>query len=156
MHGVAIAEFTGNLGQLEADAGDIAFDGMAVGAAGLLIDADFRLLEPFYKAPEADQLFATTAPVAAAGHDLQTELATVSKALLDYAAEVRPLVGRLDSLRAEAAASLSAFRSGFLPVLPVRSSRLFFPAVPLPGLPASGVCRGPGLGEEFVRGDRGE
>ncbi|MBZ3907139.1 hypothetical protein [Streptomyces griseiscabiei] len=99
-----IPEFTGNLEQLETDAGDIAFDGMAVGAAGLLIDANFRLLEPFYKAPEADQLFATTAPVAAAGHDLQTELATVSKALLDYAAEVRPLVGRLDSLRAEAAA----------------------------------------------------
>ncbi|KND41193.1 hypothetical protein [Streptomyces stelliscabiei] len=99
-----IPEFTGNLEQLETDAGDIAFDGMAVGAAGLLIDANFNLLEPFYKAPEADQLFATTAPVAAAGHDLQTELSTVSKALLDYAAEVRPLVDRLDSLREEAAA----------------------------------------------------
>ncbi|MDX2567451.1 hypothetical protein PV351_10025, partial [Streptomyces scabiei] len=99
-----IPEFTGNLEQLETDAGDIAFDGMAVGAAGLLIDANFHLLQPFYKAPEADQLFATTAPVAAAGHDLQTELSTVSKALLDYAAEVRPLVARLDALRAEAAA----------------------------------------------------
>ncbi|MFE7759788.1 hypothetical protein [Streptomyces sp. NPDC057438] len=99
-----IPEFTGNLEQLETDAGDIAFDGMAVGAAGLLIDANFQLLEPFYKAPEADQLFATTAPVAAAGHALQSELATVSKALLDYAAEVRPLVDRLDALRAEAAA----------------------------------------------------
>ncbi|MDT0570911.1 hypothetical protein RM704_26205 [Streptomyces sp. DSM 3412] len=99
-----IPEFTGNLEQLETDAGDIAFDGMAIGAAGLLIDANFNLLEPFYKAPEADQLFATTAPVAAAGHDLQTELDTVSKALLDYAAEVRPLVDRLNSLREEAAA----------------------------------------------------
>ncbi|WP_328838333.1 hypothetical protein [Streptomyces europaeiscabiei] len=99
-----IPEFTGNLEQLETDAGDIAFDGMAVGAAGLLIDANFNMLEPFYKAPEADQLFATTAPVAAAGYDLQTELGTVSKALLDYAAEVRPLVDRLDSLREEAAA----------------------------------------------------
>ncbi|WP_326581221.1 hypothetical protein OG889_23485 [Streptomyces sp. NBC_00481] len=99
-----IPEFTGNLEQLETDAGDIAFDGMAIGAAGLLIDANFNLLEPFYKAPEADQLFATTAPVAAAGHDLQTELGTVSKALLDYAAEVRPLVDRLNSLREEAAA----------------------------------------------------
>ncbi|SOD76407.1 hypothetical protein SAMN06272781_4251 [Streptomyces sp. 1222.2] len=99
-----IPEFTGNLEQLETDAGDIAFDGMAVGAAGLLIDANFNLLEPFYKAPEADQLFATTAPVAAAGHDLQTELSTVSKALLDYAAEVRPLADRLNSLREEAAA----------------------------------------------------
>ncbi|MGW1675591.1 hypothetical protein [Streptomyces sp. NPDC002324] len=99
-----IPEFTGNLEQLETDAGDIAFDGMAVGAAGLLIDANFNLLEPFYKAPEADQLFATTAPVAAAGSDLQTELSTVSKALLDYAAEVRPLVDRLNSLREEAAA----------------------------------------------------
>ncbi|MDX2784015.1 hypothetical protein PV379_42940, partial [Streptomyces caniscabiei] len=99
-----IPEFTGNLEQLETDAGDIAFDGMAVGAAGLLIDANFNLLEPFYKAPEADQLFATTASVAAAGYDLQTELGTVSKALLDYAAEVRPLVDRLNSLRAEAAA----------------------------------------------------
>ncbi|QFQ99600.1 hypothetical protein F9278_29480 [Streptomyces phaeolivaceus] len=99
-----IPEFTGNLEQLETDAGDIAFDAMAVGAAGLLIDANFQLLEPFYKAPEADQLFATTAPVAAAGQDLQTELNTVSRALLDYAAEIRPLVDRLDTLRAEAAA----------------------------------------------------
>ncbi|MFF7264969.1 hypothetical protein ACFZCL_32465 [Streptomyces sp. NPDC008159] len=99
-----IPEFTGNLEQLEADAGDIAFDGMAIGAAGLLIDANFNLLEPFYKAPEADQLFATTAPVSSAGHDLQTELDTVSKALLDYATEVRPLVDRLNTLREEAAA----------------------------------------------------
>ncbi|UUU32854.1 hypothetical protein JIX56_24910 [Streptomyces sp. CA-210063] len=99
-----IPEFTGNLEQLETDAGDIAFDGMAVGAAGLLIDANFNQLAPFYKAPEADQLFATTAPVAAAGYDLQTELGTVSKALLDYAAEVRPLVDKLNSLREEAAA----------------------------------------------------
>ncbi|WP_149827467.1 hypothetical protein [Streptomyces tailanensis] len=99
-----IPEFTGNLEQLELDAADIAFDGMSVGAAGLLIDANFNLLEPFYKAPEADQLFATTAPVAAAGNDLYTELNTVSKALLDYAAEVRPLVNRLNTLREEAAA----------------------------------------------------
>ncbi|WP_159771297.1 hypothetical protein [Streptomyces sp. HM190] len=99
-----IPEFTGNLEQLETDAGDIAFDGMAIGAAGLLIDANFNLLEPFYKAPEADQLFATTAPVASAGNDLHTELGTVSKALLDYAAEVRPLVDRLNTLREEAAA----------------------------------------------------
>ncbi|WP_055712901.1 hypothetical protein [Streptomyces torulosus] len=99
-----IPEFTGNLEQLEADAGDIAFDGMAIGAAGLLIDANFNLLEPFYKAPEADQLFATTAPVASAGNDLHTELGTVSQALLDYAAEVRPLVDRLNTLREEAAA----------------------------------------------------
>jgi hypothetical protein len=99
-----IPEFTGNLEQLETDAGDIAFDGMAIGAAGLLIDANFNLLEPFYKAPEADQLFATTAPVTSADNDLQTELGTVSKALLDYAAEVRPLVDRLNTLREEAAA----------------------------------------------------
>jgi hypothetical protein len=99
-----IPEFTGNLEQLELDAADIAFDGMSVGAAGLLIDANFNLLEPFYKAPEADQLFATTAPVAATGNDLYTELNTVSKALLDYAAEVRPLVDRLNTLREEAAA----------------------------------------------------
>ncbi|MFJ7049429.1 hypothetical protein ACIQVC_39390 [Streptomyces sp. NPDC101112] len=99
-----IPEFTGNLEQLETDAGDIAFDGMAISAAGLLIDANFNLLEPFYKAPEAGQLFATTAPVASAGNDLHTELGTVSKALLDYAAEVRPLVDRLNTLREEAAA----------------------------------------------------
>ncbi|MEV4862478.1 hypothetical protein [Streptomyces ossamyceticus] len=99
-----IPEFTGNLEQLETDAGDIAFDGMAIGAAGLLIGANFNLLEPFYKAPEADQLFATTAPVSSAGYDLQTELDTVSKALLDYTTEVRPLVDRLNTLREEAAA----------------------------------------------------
>ncbi|WP_338897445.1 hypothetical protein WBG99_19040 [Streptomyces sp. TG1A-60] len=35
-------EFTGNLEQLETNAGDIAFDGMSLGAAGLLIDAQLQ------------------------------------------------------------------------------------------------------------------
>ncbi|PIM74175.1 hypothetical protein CTU88_00045 [Streptomyces sp. JV178] len=99
-----IPEFTGNLEQLEKDAADIASDGKSIGSAGALIDTRFHLLEPFYEAPEADQLFATTAPVASAGDDLRTELGTVSQALLDYAAEVRPLVDRLNGLRSEAAA----------------------------------------------------
>jgi hypothetical protein len=99
-----IPEFTGNLEQLEKDAADIASDGKSIGSAGALIDTRFHLLEPFYEAPEADQLFATTTSVASAGDDLRTELGTVSRALLDYAAEVRPLVDRLNGLRAEAAA----------------------------------------------------
>ncbi|WP_327356400.1 hypothetical protein [Streptomyces sp. NBC_01304] len=97
-------EFTGNLEELETDASDLIFDGSALWSAGNLIDSSFRGLDSYYSAPEAEQLFATTGPVATVGDDFATELETVGTALAAYAAEVRPLVKRLEELQEEARA----------------------------------------------------
>ncbi|MFC7303500.1 hypothetical protein ACFQVC_04625 [Streptomyces monticola] len=97
-------EFTGDLGELERSISALSGDASAIWDAGTQIDTTFRGLSSYYDAPEADQLFATTAPVATAANDFQRELETVAQALGAYASEVRPLVAKLDRLRDEAAA----------------------------------------------------
>ncbi|MBT2895620.1 hypothetical protein [Streptomyces sp. McG3] len=49
-------------------------------------------LQAFYKAPEADQLFATTKPVADRGAALKSDLTVVTGALGTYADDAQPLV----------------------------------------------------------------
>ncbi|MEW2294484.1 hypothetical protein ABZ719_17515 [Streptomyces sp. NPDC006743] len=99
-----IPEFTGNLDQLDKDVSAIGTDAAALWDAGARIDSTFNSLSAYYKAPEAEKLFATTKPVAAAGDELCDELGTVASALAAYADEVRPLVATLDRLRQEARA----------------------------------------------------
>ncbi|WP_037852161.1 hypothetical protein [Streptomyces sp. NRRL S-340] len=82
----------------------IGTDATALWDAGARIDSTFNSLSAYCKAPEAEKLFATTKPVAAAGDELCDELGTVASALAAYADEVRPLVATLDRLRQEARA----------------------------------------------------
>ncbi|OEJ61108.1 hypothetical protein BGM19_26925 [Streptomyces agglomeratus] len=96
-------EFTGNLGQLERDVSALAGDATSIWESGTQVDTAFRGLSAYYEAPEADRLFATTAPVAAGANEFCDELETVSQALGAYATEVRPLVDKLNRLRQEAA-----------------------------------------------------
>ena len=56
----------------------------------------------FYKAPEAEQLFATTAPVAAKTATFADSLEKVSSALSAYSQEVRPLAKKLEDLQRQA------------------------------------------------------
>ncbi|MBL1101901.1 hypothetical protein [Streptomyces coffeae] len=100
----AIPEFTGNLEQLELDVTALSTDALSVWTAGNQIDSTFKGLSAHYAAPEAEQLFATTAPVAAKADKLSGELESISKALSDYAAEARPLAEKLKRLKADAAA----------------------------------------------------
>ncbi|WP_156721781.1 hypothetical protein [Streptomyces apocyni] len=99
-----IPRFTGNLAQLEQNIKQLAGSATAMRDAGTGVDKTFGGLSAYYQAPEAEQLFAATAPVAATGEDFHDELQTISKALATYASEIRPLIAKLEELRRQAAA----------------------------------------------------
>ncbi|MEU2154063.1 hypothetical protein ABZ532_03380 [Streptomyces sp. NPDC019396] len=98
-----VPEFTGSLEQLERDVSAISADGSSIWSAGTKVDAAFRGLSSYYQAPEAEQLFAVTAPVATGANEFCDELESVAQALGAYAGEVRPLVQKLERLKGEAA-----------------------------------------------------
>ncbi|MFJ6613641.1 hypothetical protein ACIQPT_25565 [Streptomyces sp. NPDC091289] len=101
-----IPVFTGNLTVLDQQVRALAKDGARIATATGDIHSSFGGLQAFYKAPEADQLFATTKPVADRGAALKSDLATITGALGAYADDAQPLVAKLERLRQEA----SAFR----------------------------------------------
>nr|WP_237694731.1 hypothetical protein [Streptomyces sp. SID2563] len=68
------------------------------------VHSSFGGLQAFYKAPEAEQLFATTQPVADRGTSLKSELETITAALSTYASDAYPLVEKLKELKREAEA----------------------------------------------------
>ncbi|GCD44000.1 YwqJ-related putative deaminase [Streptomyces paromomycinus] len=95
--------YTGHLGSLQAKVKSLAQGGTKVTTAGSDVHTSFGGLSAFYRAPEAEQLFAVTEPVARTARTLGDEMQTVSKALGTYAQEITPLVDQLDQLRREAA-----------------------------------------------------
>ncbi|SCF82318.1 hypothetical protein GA0115255_107695, partial [Streptomyces sp. Ncost-T6T-2b] len=101
-----IPVFTGNLAVLDRQVTALAKDGAKIATATGDIHSSFGGLQAFYKAPEADQLFATTKPVADRGAALKSDLATITGALSAYADDAQPLVAKLERLKEEA----SAFR----------------------------------------------
>ncbi|MFI1004991.1 hypothetical protein ACH4RD_34505, partial [Streptomyces galbus] len=80
---------------LKKDAGNVRDTGKDV-------HTQFQGLSAFYKAPEAEQLFATTKPVQDRADEFATGLETVSSALSSYATEIRPLVSKLAELKTKA------------------------------------------------------
>ncbi|MET2716160.1 hypothetical protein ABXV03_10555 [Streptomyces harbinensis] len=105
-----IPEFTGNLAMLAADC--MGFDAAAtrVRTIGSDVHDEFQGLSSFYTAPEAEQLFATTAPARDRAADFADDLATVRSALWDYHQEITPLVGRLRRLKHEAEEFVASIR----------------------------------------------
>ncbi|NEB36449.1 hypothetical protein [Streptomyces sp. SID14515] len=101
-----IPVFTGNLAVLDQQVRALSKDGAKIATATGDIHSSFGGLQAFYKAPEADQLFATTKPVADRGAALKSDLSTITGALGTYADDAQPLVAKLERLREEA----SAFR----------------------------------------------
>ncbi|MEU7100934.1 hypothetical protein AB0A66_21765 [Streptomyces longwoodensis] len=97
-----IPQFTGNLFQLELDHAALKKDAGNVRDTGSDVHSQFQGLSAFYKAPEAEQLFATTKPVQDRAEDFATGLETVSGALSSYATEIRPLVAKLAELKTKA------------------------------------------------------
>ncbi|WP_327230331.1 hypothetical protein [Streptomyces murinus] len=97
-----IPEFTGDLEQLEKDYGFLKKDAGQVRSTGADVHTQFQGLSAYYKAPEADQLFASTKPVSDRADAFGTDLETVSSALSGYAAEIRPLVTKLKQLKHDA------------------------------------------------------
>ncbi|MEI5523855.1 hypothetical protein WB401_32420 [Streptomyces brasiliscabiei] len=99
-----VPEFTGNLEQLDVGIAGVRSAGTSLRDSGSAIHSRFGGLSAYYKAPEAEALFATTAPVAAKGDEFATELETVASALDTYASAVGPLKQKFDQLRRDAIA----------------------------------------------------
>ncbi|MER5968660.1 hypothetical protein ABT112_02760 [Streptomyces sp. NPDC002055] len=99
-----IYQFTGNLEQLEKDVSALRSNAIGIRNGGLHVHSRFQMLEAHYKAPEADQLLASTLPVSQKADAFATDLEAVADALDTYAYEVRPLVKRLAQLKADALA----------------------------------------------------
>ncbi|MEO3751586.1 hypothetical protein [Streptomyces sp. B6B3] len=97
-----IPEFTGDLGLLETAHGALSSDAGDIRDIGSDIHSRFQGLSAFYQAPEAEQLFATTTPVRDRADTFASDLESVGSSLSAYADEIRPLVERLQSLKAEA------------------------------------------------------
>ncbi|MEE1930958.1 protein phosphatase [Streptomyces sp. TRM 70351] len=95
--------FTGDLEQLERDAAALRGDAGAVRGTGAGVHSTFQGLSAFYSAPEAEQLFGTTEPVAARADAFAGDLEKVGSALDTFAVTVRPVVERLERLKGEAA-----------------------------------------------------
>ncbi|MEU4497351.1 hypothetical protein AB0F96_28865 [Streptomyces sp. NPDC023998] len=97
-----IPQFTGDLEQLETDTLLLTADAVHFRTSGALVHSEFQGLSAFYSAPEAEKLFATTAPVKTDSDFFADQLETVSSALDAYATEVRPLAAKLKRLKEEA------------------------------------------------------
>ncbi|MEV6961557.1 ADP-ribosyltransferase [Streptomyces sp. NPDC051207] len=97
-----IPQFTGNLAQLEKDYAGLKKDAGNIRGAGSDVHSQFQGLSAYYRAPEAEQLFATTKPVKDKADAFADDLETVSSALSSYATEVRPLVEKLKELKTRA------------------------------------------------------
>ncbi|MFI0910002.1 hypothetical protein [Streptomyces abikoensis] len=99
-----IPQFTGNVDTLVADAKTMTSDAKLFRDSGASVHSTFQGLQACYKAPEAEKLFATTAPVATKASAFASDLEKVSGALSTYASEIRPLAKKLGDLKDEAIA----------------------------------------------------
>ncbi|MFF6997326.1 hypothetical protein ACFY93_20535 [Streptomyces sp. NPDC008313] len=97
-----IPHFTGNLDDVEKSAAGVhtAAENLAEHSHG--VHSTFQGLSAFYQAPEAEKLFASTHTIPEEADTLKAELFTVASALEEYAAAVRPIVVRIEHIRAQA------------------------------------------------------
>ncbi|WP_432055486.1 hypothetical protein [Streptomyces sp. bgisy022] len=97
-----IPQFTGDLEQLGTDHLLLTAEALVFRQSGSDVHTRFQGLSSCYTAPEAEQLFATTAPVAAKADEFADDLEKVAAALSSYETAVQPLVTRLKSLKRRA------------------------------------------------------
>jgi hypothetical protein len=103
-----IPHFIGDLDTLDTDVMLLTADAGQFRASGSDVHTTFQHLSSFYSAPEAEQLFSTTVPVQKKSDAFAGDLEKVAGTLSDYSLEVRPLVKKLDSLKAEATAFVNS------------------------------------------------
>ncbi|EFL24454.1 conserved hypothetical protein [Streptomyces himastatinicus ATCC 53653] len=97
-----IPQYTGNLELLEKAHGNLKRDAGHIRDTGADVHTHFQGLSAYYKAPEAERLFATTKPVKDRADTFADDLGKVSTALSEYATEIRPLVTKLTQLKTDA------------------------------------------------------
>ncbi|MEU5092424.1 ADP-ribosyltransferase [Streptomyces sp. NPDC021356] len=95
---------------LEKAYGDLKADAGHIRDAGRDVHNRFQGLSAYYRAPEAEQLFASTKPVKDRADTFASGLESVSGALSGYATEIRPLVKKLEDLKREAATFVNSVK----------------------------------------------
>ncbi|MFF2958477.1 hypothetical protein ACFVT1_06060 [Streptomyces sp. NPDC057963] len=95
--------FTGQLSVLDEKVKALSADGGALANAGSSVHTTFGGMSAYYQAPEAEQLFAVTKPVVDITLSFSGDMCTIAGALGTYSQEIRPLVKKLEELKAEAA-----------------------------------------------------
>ncbi|MBL1095181.1 hypothetical protein [Streptomyces coffeae] len=97
-----IPQYTGDLDLLEKAYTGLKKDAGHIRTVGADVHSHFQGLSAYYKAPEAEQLFATTQPVKDRADGFADDVGTVATALSEYATEIRPLVTKLANLKTTA------------------------------------------------------
>lgn len=107
----SIPLFTGDLGQLEQHTDALRVEADGIRKAGAEAHRQFQGLSAFYQAPEAEALFTSTAPARDGADTFADKVATVADALSTYAAEVAPLIKRLEHLQRKATAFVAGLKT---------------------------------------------
>ncbi|MDI9834454.1 hypothetical protein [Streptomyces sp. KAU_LT] len=107
----SIPLFTGDLGQLERHTDALRVEADGIRRASAEAHRQFQGLSAFYEAPEAEQLFASTAPARDGADTFADKVATVADALSTYAAEVAPVIARLERLQSKATAFVAGLKT---------------------------------------------
>ncbi|MFE4869555.1 hypothetical protein [Streptomyces sp. NPDC056682] len=103
-----VPTYTGDVGAVEVEVGRLRKAAQTIRERGGDVNTRFRHLSTVYRAPEAEYLFQTTQGVHDTSASFASKLETVAGALETYAAEIRPLVDKLERLRFEAAAFVAS------------------------------------------------
>lgn len=98
----AIPQFAGNVDAIEKHAGTLKTVGGQFRDIGADTHNTWQGLSAFYDAPEADKLFAATAPIKSSADTFGGQVEWVGSALSQYASTIRPIVDKLTMLKSEA------------------------------------------------------
>ncbi|NJP52644.1 hypothetical protein HCJ93_21910 [Streptomyces sp. SBST2-5] len=107
----AIPQFTGDLSQLDQHTDALMTEADGIRQAGGEAHRQFQGLAAFYKAPEAEQLFASTKPASDAADAFADKVDKVADALRTYATEVAPIIKKLKQLQVDAATFVAGLKS---------------------------------------------
>ncbi|WP_242644853.1 hypothetical protein [Streptomyces laculatispora] len=98
-----IPTFTGSLETLETHAASLKTTASNIRGTGKDVHTAFQALDAVYDAPEQEELLNSTIPVRDKADEFAKKLESVSGALTGFASTARPLVNRMNQLRADAA-----------------------------------------------------
>ncbi|GAA1419880.1 hypothetical protein GCM10009601_17490 [Streptomyces thermospinosisporus] len=107
----AIPQFTGDLSQLDQHTDALMTEADGIRQAGGEAHRQFQGLAAFYKAPEAEQLFASTKPASDAADAFADKVDKVADALRTYATEVAPIIKKLKQLQVDAATFVAGLKT---------------------------------------------
>ncbi|MET8028798.1 hypothetical protein [Streptomyces avermitilis] len=105
-----IPTFTGDLIELQRESISLRRAAKAIREHGGDVHTRFQRLDASYRAPEAEQLFATTQAVQDGSGDFGDQLDSVAGALEAYTVEVAEIVKQLEALRGAAAAFVESVK----------------------------------------------